>query len=452
VGLLEGKFIVDGVHWDYFPGAWEIVDEDAYGLRQSIANTLDLTSVIVVQNSMPTTQFPDAEKRMVHTQAWRGVWESDSFMDVCMRDQLVLLYTLQKGFWIQYDDEMSRELTPLIPADDGRKSFFTPTFPIFPYAYTPVAPTTYNGTVFLNMTPIWDGFTVQNNIGKVTFQNQIPSFASPYMKYTWKAFVRIAKLDIRPFGDLAQNVYRGEVVFEQLRSNYSYDPWWITYTCGDCPSAGDASLGGGDNSRGSNYNTLPNPTWGDSRYSGVSGGGTQPSGGVSGSSGSSGVTGVGSLTSGAVCPSGYTAIACLEYNTRVEMSDGLFKMSQNIKVGDRLRGYNELTGEDREQEVTETFGGLQPCIRVVLENNKEFVCSFSHRLYTSRGIVNSSNLRMDDLLLERGRTIAIKDLSWAGYKAVAGWNCTPDHNYYVDNVLHHNKQIYCVEIAERAGS
>lgn len=442
MALLEGKFVVDGVHWDYFPSAWEAMLTDEYGVRSSVANTLNLTSIVVAQTSIPTDLVPDAEKRLVHRQAWKASWDQNGFMDVCMRDQLVMLYTLQKGFWIQYDDEMSREAAQLIPADTGRKTFFTPTYPVAPYGYTPVAPTSYNGTVFMNGTPIWDGFTVYNELGKITFENQLPTFVKVYMKYTWKAFVRIANLSIKPLPGLAQDIYEAEVVFEQITPNITYDPWWVTFNCTNCPNVGGANLAGGGGITPANPLSLPNPQWWDTRYS-VASGTTNPSG-ASGASGVSVASGV-SLTSGFACPSGYTAVNCLVHGTPIELYDGTTTTAERIKVGDKLKGFDEIEQVVCEQTVYETFGGLQPCIKVDTECGS-FTASLVHRVYTKRGVLMVRDLCGTDTLVGYGYNARILELSWAGYKAVSGWNCTPNHNFFVDGLLHHNKQNYCVQV------
>lgn len=256
MSVYEGKFIVEGRHYEWLPGEWNKSPE--FGPRKQTIPTLDLRHITVVQQA-PTTTDTYIELRKVHRQAWTVSWTENAPMDLFMRDHLETLYTLQKEFWIQFDDEMTREGAILETIGTEYKAYFTPTFPIMPYGSIPSAPTNYNGTVYVNGTAQYTGFTVDSEIGMVRFNSALTSSDIVQMAYSWKARVRIEQCDIRPGFGLARHMYVGNLMFMQTRPDYENDLFPITTGV-----TTDDDIYVAANHTNNSYNNI---TWGDSRYS-----------------------------------------------------------------------------------------------------------------------------------------------------------------------------------------
>lgn len=281
MALLWNKFIVDGIHHEFLPATFEQIEDD-YGVHRQSTPTVDLGRIVVVNQPTEDTLNPYIEKRKLFRQAWKVSWTEDTFMSRCMFDHLKTLYTLQKSVWMQYDDVMTREAANLFTIGNEYRSYFTPTYPIAPYGYEPTNPTTYPGFVFINYNAQASGFTVDSDVGMVRFDTALLESSSVIMAYTWKAFVQITFFDCHAI-DVSDETFVGTVVFEQIRPNYTYDPWNITLGCGDI----EYNAASGGFIWVTQQLTIPsNPTqisYNDSRWSlGTLPGITLPTGGVSG--------------------------------------------------------------------------------------------------------------------------------------------------------------------------
>lgn len=230
-GFILDKFIVDGVHYDYMPGAFDALNSGGpYGVRADRYPALNGTSIVVIQSSTPTVYVPYLEQRKARRQAWRATFSEDSWMDLCMYDHLHTLHSLQKTFWVQFDDEMSRQWANCFNADSEYRAYFTPTYPIAPFGYTPLNGQVYNATVRVNGVVYNTGFSVYSDTGMIVFNAPLGPNDRVEMRYTWRAYVRISEFDVQPHG-LAQHTYVGTIVLEQVNPNYSSDPWPITLPC-----------------------------------------------------------------------------------------------------------------------------------------------------------------------------------------------------------------------------
>lgn len=227
------EFIVDGVAHTYLPASFTNVNEQ-WGVRSTSYPTLDLKNVIVIEQAASNNNEPYSGKRKIHRQAWKADWEQEAFMSFDMYDHLRELYTLQKTFWLQYDDEMSRDGARLETMGDDFRSYFTPTYPIAPYGYDPQNQVRYNGTIFKNGYPLPSNtYWVDSELGIVRITSDKPALTITdeiTMAYTWRSFVRILSFDMRPVSKVAQTGYVGTIVFEQVKPNTSYDPWRTNYT------------------------------------------------------------------------------------------------------------------------------------------------------------------------------------------------------------------------------
>lgn len=224
------KFIVDGVQHEHLPGNFTNVNDPTWSVRSNTYPTLDLKNVVVIEQANSDDRYPYNGKRKVQRQAWVAEFSSDSFMSFDMYDHLRELFTIQKSFWLQYDDEMSRDAARLETMGNDFQSYYTPTFPIAPYGYGPTHVVDYNGTVWVNNVPKFSGFSIDSELGVVKFSTALNISSEVLMAYTWRSFVRIMAFDMRPMSQVAQTGYTGTVVFEQMRPNHAYDPWRTGYS------------------------------------------------------------------------------------------------------------------------------------------------------------------------------------------------------------------------------
>jgi hypothetical protein len=271
----------------YLPGQFESV-MDEFGVKSVSYSMMDMRRIVIVKQAPESTTDKYIHKRKIWRQAWVASWDDDSPMDLIMRDQIFTLYTLQKNFWLQFDDEMTRCKANLFTIGADWKSYFTPTYPIVPYGWEPNDLKPHNGNIFVQnpdgtVSTYWSNFETDNEIGMVEFYSALTQEHKVQMSYTWRSFVRIMECNIRP-NEIAQNKYTGTVVFEQIRPDYTTDPWLITLPpdCGDPTEINyTPGSGGQTNYSGGTYGS--NSTSGsqghrDTRHSAISvGGASNPS-------------------------------------------------------------------------------------------------------------------------------------------------------------------------------
>lgn len=255
--LIDGTFIIEDVAYDWSPDGWQgTIGEDA--LRGDTVRTLTHTRKNTVQpartgknwygyvneqlTGSATNLYLDA--RYVIKQVWTANW-GQAFMDWCMRDHLMTLYTLQKAFWLRFDDEMSRVCATLQPAQaDDLTKFVTPTYPIAFYrAGDPDGQYSQDHLYYElrinNIVVDWQTrpYRIDHEIGLVVFETALASTDVVTLKYLWRAYVRIKEINLNQL-EMAQHLYTGTVVFEQLEP-----PLWIDRfdelitgePCRECP-------------------------------------------------------------------------------------------------------------------------------------------------------------------------------------------------------------------------
>lgn len=232
MALLLDNFIIDGTSYDWLPITFNQITNSEYGVRSVRYPTMDLSAQVITNTKAVTNTDQYADLRKIQKQAW--VVEFDT-IDQCMYDHLQTLYTCQKSFYVQFDDEMSRDNGALIRVGQSGKTFFTPTYPVRPYGYYPGfggsyanAIKIYDGTNFISLT---SGFTISQEIGRVEFDNPIIENLIVAMSYTWRCFVRIAGFELKPRGDIPQGYYNGSLILEQVSTFDSTDPWITLEPC-----------------------------------------------------------------------------------------------------------------------------------------------------------------------------------------------------------------------------
>ena len=76
---------------------------------------------------------------------------------------------------------------------------------------------------------------------------------------------------------------------------------------------------------------------------------------------------------------------CIPYYTEVNYYDGTTKTAENVKVGDKLLGYNELTKQFEEAEVLNIIHKLRKELVIVKTENYEIEITPDHPILTNKG-------------------------------------------------------------------
>lgn len=238
--LLLDKLIIEGYHFDDLPSEWDQIMSDGFGVRRNTYATADNKRKVVILKAPKGDALSFADKRKISTQAFRAGWAlPDAPCGRCLYDHLSKMYSLQKTFYIQYDDVMTYDITaPAVLSNIGtqRRAYYTPTFPIKPFGWTPTAPTTWALKVFVNNVPVnTDSFTVDEDSGTIQFRSQLQVTDVVTAIYTWRMYVQVAEFSLVPApGEIAQEVYSGTVIFEQVEKPAGApDLWYITLPCMD---------------------------------------------------------------------------------------------------------------------------------------------------------------------------------------------------------------------------
>lgn len=232
MALLLDYFIVDGFKYEFLPLNMVPVTTPEFGVRTSRYLTLDLGAQIITGVKATTSAEDFTHIRKIHNQGWAIEFD---FIDQCMYDHFKILYDTQKHFYVQFDDEMSRDLAPLIRAGETGRSFFTPTYPIKPYGYYPGSSVDYlndiklyDGTTIVTLN---DKYTIDEDLGLITFDNPISENVIVAMNYTWRANVRISGFELQPKSNLPQGYYTGTMFIEQVTTFDSSDPYVTLAPC-----------------------------------------------------------------------------------------------------------------------------------------------------------------------------------------------------------------------------
>ena len=248
--LIPDRIVIEDVAYDSCPDSWNWAGgEDA--LRGDTVRTLTQTRKNIVQPAINeinwyctggSVENPHVDPRFILSQVWNVGW-SNAFMSWCMRDHLMTLYTLQKGFWLQYDDEMSRDCAALQALNADRTQFVAPTYPFAFYRKgDPDGQFSqdhiYHELRIDNILVDWvtNPYRIDHETGLVVFENSISEASIVTLKYLWRAFVRVKEISLNQLA-MAQHVYTGTVVFEQLRPPLvvdRFDEYIVNEPCRVC--------------------------------------------------------------------------------------------------------------------------------------------------------------------------------------------------------------------------
>lgn len=238
---------IEDVLYDWCPSGFHRL-AGADGIRSESVATLGLNRQIVTPSPLSEEQWFTFEKSNVHdesrllvNQSWTVEW-TNAVTDLCLRDHLYLLYSLQKGFWMMYDEEQSRTCCVLEPINSSRKVYLTPTYPIAFYRHSDLSGQRQEEHLYLQI--FFDGEPVRwsqhpwrcdPNNGMIVFNDAVPQGVVVTVSYLWRAYVRVREVELI-VKDLAQVAYVGSATFEQLRPPpfvERFDDRWSLPPCRD---------------------------------------------------------------------------------------------------------------------------------------------------------------------------------------------------------------------------
>jgi hypothetical protein len=219
------KFVMEGIEYDIVPSKFNQLIQDGYGVTTDSIPVFGGRNVIVGHTGHPGAGTYEYLRR-IRRQGWEAAWDfEDSAASLELRNHLFRLYTTQAGFWVQLDDEMSREWARLNIGSnatfntDDDVPFFTPTYPIFPFGYEEGDAITWPNSDLYVANKKWTaGYSVDQETGLVLVTPDSRQFdyrTKVHFRYTWRAYVRISYMSMRPV-EINRYVYTGTVLFEQL--------------------------------------------------------------------------------------------------------------------------------------------------------------------------------------------------------------------------------------------
>lgn len=216
------SFVIQEIAYEDLPNEW-VHDFKSSGVQGETVPTVDNYNVRITP-ARSTSTVLNNEQRIIKRNVWLGQWDT---MDLNMKDHLLELYSSDTLFYIKYDDVMSRNAVKLesINKPSERRTFWTPTYPAFPYDY----PDNLLDKIYLynTHTDTWVQLTAGYNQlaeeGQIILDTAVAPWVDVYMWYTWRARVRIRNLNLNPKNGVAKDVYTGVVEFEQAPLNSTYD-------------------------------------------------------------------------------------------------------------------------------------------------------------------------------------------------------------------------------------
>lgn len=217
--------ILDGVEVPDLPSGFTQLNME-YGTREQSFIAINGRRLVVHSSANTTELKPQGYKRKNQRQAWKFQWTgTEAIVTEPMSTILRELYESQRGFWVQFDNEMMRSWARCLSIGfdilrpELDHAYFTPTFPIFPYGWEPGDdPDDFSGCIMVNNRLYTGDYTVDRELGLLTISGSSKLFTDRtkvLMKYTWIAYVRVQMLDIQPIS-IAQTYSSAELVLEQI--------------------------------------------------------------------------------------------------------------------------------------------------------------------------------------------------------------------------------------------
>ena len=170
--------------------------------------------------------------------------------------------------------------------------------------------------------------------------------------------------------------------------------------------------------------------------------GNSGGGGYSGGGGGGGYSSGGGYSGGSGSRNSPGAVMCFIAGMKVETINGP-KNIEDIKVGDKVLSYNEVTKETEYKEVTRTFvhdDNTELIYKIVI-GGEVIKATGNHPFYVDGVYKEAKELKVGDKLLNKnGIYVEIEEITtYESDALVYNIEVADNHNYYVENYLVHNK-------------
>ena len=218
------RFCFDGIAYNDLPTRISKLT-DSYGVNNEYMQTFD-ASKVVVGMLQPSEVGGFAYVQRNPAQAYTVVWDPEAtVMRKPMYQHLKNLWESQKTFWVQFDNEMSRDFGIVTLAGhefkkiNRQKVFVCPTYPVYPLGATDDDPTDWSQSdITINGKYTNARFTVDQENGLLIFDDlgyKLDQRSRVTLRYTWRMLVRVKEFSLT-VSSLAQTYYTGSVTFEQV--------------------------------------------------------------------------------------------------------------------------------------------------------------------------------------------------------------------------------------------
>lgn len=137
---------------------------------------------------------------------------------------------------------------------------------------------------------------------------------------------------------------------------------------------------------------------------------------------------------------------CVDENTLIMMGDGTYKKIKDIRIGDFVMSFNDVTGCNEPQKVTNVFNnGIKDVVRLKTSNIASLVATPSHKVYVGNGFKNIGDLNkasdivyLSSIIHGEIRPAQIDSITPHGLSHVYDIEVENNHNYYANGILVHN--------------
>lgn len=144
---------------------------------------------------------------------------------------------------------------------------------------------------------------------------------------------------------------------------------------------------------------------------------------------------------------------CLHPDTLITTKSGS-KYIKDVKTGDLVLSYNEVTNEYEYKDVVEVHKNLassrnEKIYDIELENGKIITITGNHTVFTKRGWIRADNLTLEDDILEipnenKSNIKAIRESLYNG--DTYNLHIKDNHNYFANGILVHNCHRFASEV------
>lgn len=232
------KFVMDGHIFDIVPEMFTNVQSQG---KESVT-TLAKAKVSTSSASVNTNSRLNIENR---NHVWQVFKADFTAVPPDMYDLVQNLYSVNKSFFIRFDEEMSRFIndpqivysTECYNVNESNRIFLLPTYPVKQENYTPNVNDDFEYHLYLydgaDYVAIQSGFSLDTQTGVITFDSKLADGVRVIAKYSWRAKVRILDYALRELDEECY-WYTGSVLFQQVPEyNYEEENYYKLLNCRD---------------------------------------------------------------------------------------------------------------------------------------------------------------------------------------------------------------------------